>query len=434
MNRTTTIGAAVLAFGLAALASQLLLRGSGGATTPDEPRPAAAKPGYPALLADLDRRIDGLQRRADGRPGDWLTRQHLASALLERAGLTQRLDDFDRVQAVLDEAFTGIPEGTGPVLVAARFNLAVHRLAAAEKYLDMIDRRRIPLRDDQVATRLLRAQIALQRGDYDIAGDLFLQVAAAAPTFAAAESAIYHANTGDPEKARRLLTEALASTPADDPQRRAWIELQLGLLALRRGELPTALAHLQAADAELPGWWLVQEHLAELHVRRSQHDQAVALYEKIVRTADLPQHMDALAALHRHLGEPAKADELVARAAARWEQHLARYPEAATGHALQHYLRFGPPERALELALADHAARPSGEAKVALARAYLKNGKPAEALAVAGQALASPYRSAALHDVAAKAHLALGDTAAAEAEVSRCYAIDPYYAGDDHTH
>jgi len=89
---------------------------------------------------------------------------------------------------------------------------------------------------------------------------------------------------------------------------------------------------------------------------------------------------------------------------------------------------------ALELALANHALRPGGEAHVLLARAHLKAGQPAEALAVAERALATPYRTAGLHDVAAKAHAALGHKAESEAQISLCYAINPYFMGDDHSH
>ena len=44
-----------------------------------------------------------------------------------------------------------------------------------------------------------------------------------------------------------------------------------------------ALEHLQGAEAELPGWWLVQEHIAEIHNRRSEHGKAIAIYEELVR-------------------------------------------------------------------------------------------------------------------------------------------------------
>lgn len=438
MDLRTTIAAAVVAFGVSAAASQLDLRSRAPAppvAAPTVPAPAiTADATYAALLDDLDRRIDGLQRRAGARPGDWLIRMHLAATSLERAGLTGLVDDYERVQAVLDDAFAIAPQGSGPLLVAARFNFAVHRLDAAERHLDAIDRRAVPRADEQAAARLLRAQIAMQRGQYDRALADLTVAASASPATAGPELALYHAKTGDPQQAAALLEQALAAADLKDPQRRAWLRLQLAILAMDRGEQRDALQHLQRADAELSGWWLVQEHIAEIYNRREQHAAAIEIYERLVPATDLPQHMDALAGLYRHTGRPREADELVARAAARWQHYLARLPEAAIGHALQHYLQFGPPEHALELALADAAARPGGDAQVALARAYLQVGRPADALAVAEKLLASPYRSARLHDVAAKAHAALGHAAEAERQVELCLAINPRYTADDHAH
>ena len=438
MNLKTTIGAAILAFGVSAIASQIVFRGGAkpptAASTQPRPRVEAAGADYGVMLAELDRRVDGLQKMVEKRPGDWLIRTHLGTQLFERASLTNKIDDYDRIQAVLDEAFTLVPKGTGPLALAARFNFSIHRLAAAEAYLEALAGTAVPQRDDQLTAKLLRGEIALQRGQYAEALAELTAVAASEPALGQPALALYHAKTGDPDKAAALLGETLATADMKDPRRRAWLRLQLGIVAMNRGDLRGAQEHLQNADAELAGWWLVQEHLAEVHARRGEHDKALAIYERLVRTADLPQHMDALAGLYRHRNEPQKADELISRAAARWEQQLARFPESAMGHGLLHHLQFGTPERALELALANHALRPGGEAQVLLARAYLKAGQPAEALAVAERALATPYRTAALHDVAAKAHAALGHKAESEAQISLCYAINPYFMGDDHSH
>lgn len=440
MNLKLTIAAVVIAFGVSALISQIDLRGGKSAPSVDAPRPpvaatiAATGASYTALIGDLDARIEGLQKRTNARADDWLIRAHLAGTLLERASLSNRIEDFARVETVLDDAFALAVEGSGPVLVAARFNFAIHRLAAAEKYLDILDRRAVPRADDTLAARVLRAEIAVQRGQYEHAFAELTAVGAVAPGSANVELALYHAKTGDPTKAEALLAAALASTDANDPRRRAWLRLQRGVLAMDRGDLQVALQHLVDADAELAGWWLVQEHIAEIHSRRDEHAEAVAIYEDLVRTVDLPHHMDALAALYRHKGDPGKADELIARAAARWEQQLAKFPESAMGHCLNHHLQFGTPERALELALANYATRPGGDAQVALARAYLQAGKPAEALAMAEKALATPYRSARLHDVAAKAHAALGHTAAAEEQITLRLALNPRFSDNEHSH
>jgi tetratricopeptide (TPR) repeat protein len=436
MGFKPTLVAASIAFAVSAVASQFL-PGAGTAPTAAATSPSkkiATGTSYATLLSDIDSRIERLAKTAQGRGEDWLTRQHLATMLLERATLTHDVEDYQRIDDVLDEAFAIALDGSGPTMVAARFNISIHRLDLAEHYLDKVDRRAVPRRDDVVLARMMRGQIALQRGEYDVALAALSEVAEIVPSVAAVELALYHAKTGDTAKAEAMLEDALAQTPAKDPRRRAWIMLQLGIIALDRGAPLVALEHLMSADAEVDGWWLVQEHLAEAHDRLGNHAQSIAMYEALVESTGLPQHMDALALAYRHAGREDEARVLIDRAGALWEEQLVRLPESAMGHGLHHHLQFGSPGRALELAKANHAVRPGGDAEVALARAHMKVGDASEALAVAERALATPYRSASLHDVAAKAHAMLGHAAAAAEQEMLRDAINPTYSADDHSH
>ncbi len=395
--------------------------------------PSVARPtDYDVLLDALDDRIESLRTRVAGRPDDWLTRQHLATALFERASLTHDDDDWARVQEVLDEAFAIAPEGSGPMLLAARFALAVHRLEAASSWLDEMDRRPLRRRDDVLAASVLRAQIAMQRGDHEEAHDRLHAVAAVMPAAADAELALWHAKTGSPERADALLVDALAHTSPRDARRRAWTMLQRGRVALDRGAYLQALQRFEEADAELSGWWLVQEHIAEAHDRLGQHGRAIAIYEALVRQHGLPQHLDALARARRHAGRD--ATDAIDRAAAMWAERLERWPEAAMGHAIENALLRDDTARAVELAEANHALRPGGDAKVALARAYLAAGRPQDALSIARAALRTAYRTAALHRVAADAHTALGDVDAAAEQRARWMELDPSCSAQAHAH
>lgn len=436
MLKLTIVAAALAILGSALAWQQTPDTIAHATSSPSETKssPAASGVTYASLLHEIDDRVDSLQARADKRPQDWLIRMHLGVAILDRAGLTNRVEDFERVQAVLDEAFAIAREGSGPLLLAARFNFSIHRLDVAEDYLDRMDRRAIQKADERLAARLLRAQIAFQRGQYEDAFAGLSDVAGVMPAIATAELALYHAKTGEADRADVLLEQAFAGTSAKDARRRAWTKLQRGLVAMERGAYLPALERLAEAEAELPGWWLVQEHIAEVYDRLGQHRRAIEIYDALVRHGGLPQHMDALASAYRHAGEPEKAEPVIERARSLWDEQLERFPESAMGHGLAHHLQYGPAVRALELAEANYAARPGGDAQVALARAYLAAGKITDALAVAQRALATPYRTAALHHVAAQAHAALGETTAAEEQLALGKAKNPSYDGQDHTH
>jgi tetratricopeptide (TPR) repeat protein len=283
-----------------------------------------------------------------------------------------------------------------------------------------------------MAARVLRAQIAMQRGEYEAAFAGLSEVAAADRSLANAELALWHAKTGAPHEADALLVEVLAQTSPRDARRRAWTLLQRGRIALDRGANLLALQHFQDADVEFSGWWLVEEHIAEAHDRLGEHARAIAIYEELVRAHGMPQHMDALALARRHAG---RDEEGAAQAAdALLVDLLAGWPEAAMGHGLEHALLRGDAAHAVELAEANHAVRPGGDAKVALARAYLAAGRPADALAIARRASATAYRTAALHRVTADAHASLGDAEAAAQEHARCIELDPSCSERQHAH
>lgn len=432
----------ILGAGIAALVSALAVQLDRGGSTASPTQVAAssrvvAKDGYASLVHALDERIESLQGRVAQRDDDWLTRMHLGNALLERASLTNDLEDFERVQAVLDECFAIAPDGSGPLLLAARFNFAIHRLEQAEVYLDKMDRRAMPKAEERAAGRVMRAEIAMARGEYAAALAMLTEIAAAAPGLATVELALYHAKTGGFAEAEALFEEALAATTKKDPRRRAWIRLQLGLMAMQRGQSLIALEQLEAADAELPGWWLVQEHVAAVHDRLGEHGRAIAIYEGLLEQRELPQlpqRMDALAAAYQHAGQGEAAAALIERAGAAWRDQIARMPEAAMGHGLEHELQFGSPTRALELARANVAMRPGGDAQVGLARAYLKAGRMAEALAVIEGVLETPYRTAGVHDVAAKAYAGLGMVEAARGQEALRAGVDPGFVGEGHVH
>jgi predicted Zn-dependent protease len=364
--------------------------------------------GYSALLASLDRRIAGLEDRAIVRSDDWLVREQLATALLERASLTGSVDDYLRVELMLDEAFALAEEGSGPVLLAARFNYAIHRLDKVDVHLQTIARQAVLTREKRIGARLLSAQLAFHRGQYEEALAGFQQIAKASPDVGQTELALYHAKTGATAEAEVLFEKALDRADRRDHRSRAWLRLQLGIIAMESGRYPEALSRLKAADADLPGWWLVEEHIAEVYTLMDRHAEAAEIYERVVRDTDLPQYLDALAGCYEHMNRQDEARALVARATAGWESQLALLRESATGHAIDHFLEHGSPERALALAKQNYATRPGGEAQVLLARAHLKAGQPAAALEILEGTLKSPYRSADLHDAAREAHAALG--------------------------
>lgn len=381
---------------------------------------------YDDEVDDLDRLVDTLEARVATNPDSWYYRQQAAGALQTRARLTGRYADYGAADAHLAAALTDEDAAPWGVLAAQQYSL--HRLSGLSETIDR-------LAGGFPADTLREADVAARRGNLDLSQGRYAEGMARLEHAIAlhpgpgnlASLAVAHWHTGDFATAEQLFVDAASRyhSPAAEP--RAWFHLNLGLLDLDRGRWDEALSHYRDAEKELSGSWLIEEHIAEILVNIGHHEAAEALYLDVIERTDAPEFMDALSGLLADQGRDEEAADWLAAARERWEGLLATFPEAAYGHALAHYLDSGDaPLRALELAEANHALRPDGEAKILLASAYLGADRPEDAVAPITEALDSAWESAALHAVAAEVFDAMGDPERAAAERAAALAIDPH--------
>ncbi len=389
--------------------------------------PADLPRNWPDTLARTDRDIADAAALAARFPGEWLRWEVLARNQVARARLTGAFEDYAAAQASLDRAFQVAPAGAGPHGLQASLHFTMHRLAAAERMLAAIDRYGVPPDlPERIDNLALRGDIAFYRGDYAAARKLYDQVDRMEPGGAGDfRRAVYAMNTGRPDLADRWLDRWFQASRMPTPKFVADIELQKGVIDLKRGAWDAALVHFRAADAAFPGYWLTQAYLAQTLAVTGRPDEAERLYAAIVQRAEIPEVLDALAGLARRRGDAPAARAWAARAAAVWARRLALFPEAAYGHAAEHELAFGSPARALEFALKDHAARPYGQTAVALAFAYLANNRPKDALAALEPVRGSRWVSAEQHLAAAQAYALTGDAARADAEQRAALKLNP---------
>jgi Tfp pilus assembly protein PilF len=402
------------------------------ATTPSTTRPLQ----HADALAELDARITAVLARAEAQPTGWLVRGQLADLYLTRARLSGDYGDYASAEAQIDRAFAIAGDGAGPYFTRVALNFTLHRLDRVAADLDRIEQFAVLRAEDRRALAVQRADLAFQRGDYPTAAiGLEQALAAEADITNLARLALHRWKTGDPVAAEWLYQRALARLPKRSGEPAAWLHLQLGLMDLERGRWDDALAHYHDGAAELAGYWLIDEHIAEILTLQGKTDAALVAYADIIRRTGSPEFMDAVASIHLAAGRPAEARPWIDRARQIYEAQLDRFPEAAYGHALAHFLDFGSdPARVVELAESNHRTRPNAEAKISLARAYLKAGRQGDARQAIAGALATPWRSADLFAVAAEVYAAAGDpasTAAAADYRQRALAQDPH-AQDPH--
>lgn len=410
------------------LALALLWACGQGAPAPPGHEAASTPSGWEEELARLDAEIAAVAGPARERPDDWVRSEEVAGLFRSRARLTGDYDDLAEAERWLQSAFDHAPEGAGPWMSRARLHFTLHRLDGVEPDIAMAERRLLLDDVDRAGFTLLRADVAYQQGGYDDARDGIAGARALHDDLAADLSeAQLRWHTGDPDAALAWFDDAEGRYHGFSAEPRAWLHLQRGLVELDRGRWDEAMAHYEAADAEMSGWWLVDEHRAEILALRGDVDAARAVYADVVERTGNPEFMDALAGLALAQGDADEARRWIADARAAYDAQLARFPEAAAGHALQHHLDFGTdPVFTLGLAERNAALRPNGEALTLLALAQLGAGQPEKARATIEGVLASPWWSAATHLAAARIYEALGESELAEAQRAAAVAIDPH--------
>ncbi len=400
--------------------------------TKPQPKPREVAPTFDAQLAAIDRAIEGhtLVAERNGRSSSAFGR--VAQLYLGRARLSGDYDDYAKAESFITRGFETGPEGFGPFMARARLNYTIHRLDRVDE--DLAQANVLPAKTMRArrARELFAANLAFQRGQYDAAKAGMESVAQADPNLSTLSSlALYHWKAAEFDQAEALYERALEGHEGTDTEPLAWVHLQRGLMDLDRGRYDEALAHYRTGEALIAGYWLIDEHIAEILTLTGKTEQAKTLYASILERTNNPEFMDALAGIHLAAGETEQAEAWVAKATARFEQQLERFPEAAYGHALEHFIEFGDdPARTLHLAEQNFRLRPNATAMQLLAQAHLGAGQTTEALAKLDQALATPMRSADLHLTAVSVHTALGNERQAREHLQAAQAIDPTASAD----
>lgn len=376
-----------------------------GVTTPK------VSPTFDAQVAELDRRIAGHTKVAEGNASSASAWGRVAELYLARARLSGSYDDYAKAEEFVAKGFeAGRLQNFGPFMTRVRLNYTLHRLDRIDEDFKRITA--LPPQDkaEHFSRELFRATLAFQRGQYAESEKILVGLVEGSPQLGSLSNlALYRWKSGKFDEAESLYERAIAEYDEDTPEPKAWLHLQLGLMDLDRGRYDDALVHYREAEGTLPGFWLVEEHIAEILTLKGKTAEAKEMYRAIIDRTGNPEFMDAMAEIALAEGDAAAADEWLTKANVKFEEQLARFPEAAYGHALEHYLAHGKdPSKALDMAEKNHALRPNADAKRFLAEAYLGASRADDAKKMIEEALATPMRSADLHATAAAVFAAAG--------------------------
>jgi tetratricopeptide (TPR) repeat protein len=375
-------------------------------------------------LQRLDAEIAELKDSALVVPIDSEKATRFVYRLYQRASLTGDLNEFETAETALDSAIRKIGPAPDFYFLKASLDFKLHRLAATRRDLETV-----PDLLESFQARVLLADLDFQEGRYQDARSGYEALIEEERTWDnLARLAHLESGMGETAAADALYQEAEDELTAKEMRSYAWVELQRGLLALKHGRYQDAWSNYERAGRAYTGYWLVDEHVAELLGAEGKYEEAAALYRQVVARVPKPELQQALGELYALMGQPLEADAWYERALAAYGRSAAR----GDVHYYHHLADFYTDARAdgaeaVKWARKDLELRRNFSTQSALAWALYLDGQLTQAQDMMNQALSSGARDAQMFYHAAMIQQSLGETAEAHRYTHMAAAINPHY-------
>ena len=373
-------------------------------------------------LNGLNGEIDELGEDALALPLDGEKATRMIYRRYQRASLTGNLDEFKDVESAINTAIPHVRYPADLYYLKASVAFKFHRLADVKS--DFAASRELY---DSLPGRALRADLALQEGRYEEARIGYENLIEEDRTWDnLARLAYLKSKLGDAAAAEQLYIEAEDELTAKEMRHYAWVELQRGLLDLEHGRYDVARSHYERADRAYSGHWLIAEHMAELMGAEGRHEEAVALYKKVIGRVPRPEFHQALGELLMFIGKPDEAQPWFEKAQAAYLSSARRGDVHYYHHLADFYadVRLDGAE-AVKWARKDLELRNNLWTQAALAWALYRDGRLTEALDIIVGVLAGGAADAHTLFKAAEIHRAAGKTGEGNRYLQKAAVINP---------
>ena len=273
----------------------------------------------------------------------------------------------------------------------------------------------------------LLGDAALELGDYEAATEHYQQMLDLRPDISSySRSAHLLFVTGDARRAAWLMDRAIKAG-AGYAENTAWCRAQLALMHLGTGNLLAAEQVVEQAIGLTPANYHVL--FAQGRVRAARKDYAGAIESYRRASAIAPQHevVVALGQLYVVIGDRSSADKqwAVVETIDKLNKANGVLGDLQLARFLADLDRRLP--EALAIAQAEYKRRPNVFAADALAWAYYKNGRYAEAKRAIAKALAQRTPDASFLFHAGMIHAKLGDRVTAQLYLAQALSVNPSF-------
>ena len=324
----------------------------------------------------------------------------------QKAAIAGDLAGLAEIIAAIDDPLTALANPSDLYLLKAHTAFKLHKLADVASAL-----RAVPSVYDSDEGRLIRADLDFQHGRYQTAENGYLGVLQRERSWGAlARLAYLRGKMGDPAGADRLYEEAQNQLTAKEMRAYAWLEVQRGFLHFTRGRHGEARSHYRRADTAYPGYWLVEEHVAELLGAEGRYDEAAGILERVASTIDRADLDQAIGELYELAGQSGSALSWKQRALSAY-LHSAQRGEVHYYHHLVDYYTDVAEDgsEAVKWAYKDLQLRENFSTQAVLAWALYRDGQFGDARHWIDRALASGVVDARLYFWAGDIYSAAGN-------------------------
>ncbi len=318
-------------------------------------------------LGNLEARIDGQAWQATRGQITVGERAELVDLIALRGHVLGRIADAERAAALAEELVRQVPGDARSFVARARMAAVFHRFALALTDLDAAAARG----GDRVTLDAARAAIYQALGRYDEALAIRREAVESHADFSALGAlAGLYAERGEMVEADHWFVAARRCYRGVSPFPLAVLYFQCGQLWMEHDDLHRARAWCDAAVRRIPAYVPAQGHLAEIDAALGEQATAIARLRPLALASDDPDYATQLACTLSDAGQTEEAQTWRAKAEARYDELLARHPEAFADHAAEFWLTIGgDPARAGALARQNLALRQSPRARALVRRA-----------------------------------------------------------------
>jgi tetratricopeptide (TPR) repeat protein len=319
-------------------------------------------------LANLQAQIDGLEAQAAEQVAV-AQRATLVDLLILRGHVLGHIADYERAALLAEQLVRDAPGEGIAFLARARAHATLHRFAEALADLDAAER----LGADRVVLDADRSAMLQALGRYGEALVFCCAAVERRPDFATLGAlAGLQAERGLLAEAEDMFAKARRRYQDVSPFPVAMLDFQRGLMWFDHGGLAAARTWFEAARARLPAYAPALGHLAEVDAAVGEREAAITRLRTLAASSDDPEYAGLLAGVLSEAGRAEEARAWSARAAARYEELIARHPAAFVDHAAEFWLSAGADAgRAQQLARQNLELRQTPRARALLRRAAL---------------------------------------------------------------